>query len=440
MSNLSDMFVGEDCTIGDAIKIIDKTEKKTVFVVRDYNKLVGVVNDGDVRRSLLQGNDLSSPVTSIMNDNPITDVNTAKDRLKLVDVSYILVPIVDGNNRIIDCTVVTDSDEVSINEKDMKRHRRVLVIGGAGYLGSVLCEKLLHNGYNVRVLDVLLYGDDGIKHLYKDPSFEFIKGDARDLQTLVKCVHDVDAVIHLAAIVGDPASSISPEDTIQTNYFASKMIAEVCKYSQINRFIFASTCSVYGANKPGKTLVESSMLNPVSLYAKMKLKSEGAILDMTDDRFKPTVFRMATLHGVSPRMRFDLVVNLFAITAIYKKMITVNGGEQYRSFCHVDDAAQAYINCLEKPIDKTDTIFNIVSENLSIGELGNKIKSVFKCKIKINPVEDIRDYKVSSIWANSTLELSYGKTIDDTLQEIKEMSELYKDYTNPIYSNVEWLS
>ena len=139
---------------------------------------------------------------------------------------------------------------------------KILVTGGAGYLGSVLCRKLLNRGYKVKVLDNLTYGDDGIKGL----NIELLKGDIRNIHDIVEAVHDVDAVIHLAAIVGDPACAAEPVKTLEVNYLATKAIIEACKWFKVKRFIFASTCSIYGKGLEAK-LTEKTPLNPVSLYA-----------------------------------------------------------------------------------------------------------------------------------------------------------------------------
>ena len=438
--SLFNSFVEETATIEEAMRIIDKTEKKTIFVVRDKNILSGVVNDGDVRRALLNGVDKEESILKITNRNPITDVEIAKKRVNDTDTQYLLVPIVDNENRIVDCTVVTKNGQVSF-EDNVPSTKRILVIGGAGYLGSILCKKLLEKGYHVRVLDSLIYGDEGLRDLYKYTNFEFIFGDVRNLQKLVQSIRDVTAVIHLAAIVGDPASALKPSDTIENNYFVSKMVAEVCKFSQINRLIFASTCSVYGASEHDSLLNEKSKLNPVSLYAKMKLKSEKGILEMIDENFKPTIFRMATLHGTSDRMRFDLAVNIMTIKAIYEGKISVHGGEQQRAFCHVDDAAEAYIKCLETPLEKVGgQIFNIVSQNLSIGNLAKIIKGhILEAEIEVQEITDLRDYIVSGSWADTTMGLKHSSFVEKTITDIMNNKEKFEDYNDKRYSNVDYL-
>lgn len=316
----------------------------------------------------------------------------------------------------------------------------ILVIGGAGYLGSILCRKLLHNGYKVRVIDSLMYGDNGIKDLYNNKNFSFIKGDIRNIQSVVEAVDDMDAVINLAAIVGDPASELNPNDTLQINYLAAKIIASICEYKKIARFIHASTASVYGRSEDEGILTEESKLNPLSLYAKMKLKSEQGILDLKNGEFCPIILRKGTLYGLSPRMRFDLVANLFVMNAYSKKELTIFGGDQKRCFCSVGDAAESYIKCLEAPIeDVHGKIFNVSSENLEIKYLGKIIADeIGGVKLNINKKNiDNRSYVTSS---KRLKDCTDWKPKDNIIDFIKEVDpKEWEDYKNPIYNNYEFL-
>ena len=438
---LEDSIVSMDTPIKDALSILEKTEKKTIFIVNIQNQLIGLVNDGDIRRALLNGISEDRPVYRITNCNPITDIETAKQRIKKTDARYIVVPILNKDQQIIDCTVVTQKTQTPFTSSPPK-FKRVLVVGGAGYLGSVLCRKLLNKEYKVRVLDSLLYGDAGIRDLYKNPDFEFIYGDMRNLQVLVNAISDVDAVIHLAAIVGDPASALNPSETIQTNCLATKMVAEVCKFMHINKLIFASTCSVYGASKDKQLLYEHSRLNPVSLYARMKIRSEETLTEMQNESFRPVIFRMGTLHGLSPRMRFDLAANIMTIKAIHHHKFMVYGGSQYRAFLHVEDAADAYIRCLETPHSSINhSIYNLVSENLTIKQLASSITSLINnVKVKTEDVTDKRNYMVSGLRANTTFCLKPKRTVKHTIASIAENADRYKDFENKKYSNIKYLS
>jgi len=310
--------------------------------------------------------------------------------------------------------------------------KKILVTGGAGYLGSVLCRKLLDKGYQVRVLDKLLFSDGGIQELYDNKKFQFIYGDIRDAPTIKKAIKKMDAVIHLAAIVNDPASAVNPELTEEVNYHSSRELAKMCWSSGVNRFIYSSTCSVYGASKSSRLLTEKSKLNPVSIYGKTKLMAEKDILEFSDYGFSPTVFRMATLHGVSPRMRFDLAVNVMTAMAKYKKQFKVFGGEQWRAFCHIQDAADAYLQCLETPTEKVNgEIFNISTENQKIIELGKHIELVVPdSKMIVDEKNvDIRNYRVSG----KKFGLKNRFTISDSIQEI--MNGSYMEFEDDIYHN-----
>lgn len=462
---IKDIFIYEDKTIKEAMKAIDLGGLCIAFVINKDKKLVGVIADSEIRRAILRGVNLTENVKKIMNTSPIVapknwDEKLIKKMLQKKDIhekipehGMLTIPVLNENKHIIDVLYASEErcgslTKPKVNLKDkIKSVNKVLVVGGAGYLGSVLCKKLLNKGYKVRVLDNLTYGDHGIKDLYKHPKFEFIKGDMRDIQTVVDAVKDVDAVIHLAAIVGDPASALDPEETIEINYFGTKMLAEICKYSQINRFIFASTCSVYGAKQtPDVKINEKSKLNPVSLYAEIKLKSEKGILEIADENFSPAILRMATLFGKSSRMRFDLVVNILTIKAIKEKKYTIFGGEQWRPNLHVSDAADAYIKCLESPINKIKSeIFNVGSnnQNYKIIDIGRIIQNLIPDAEMIVDKKNVdkRNYNVSFNKIKNKLDFSVKYNIEDGIKELIESVNdgEFNDYTNSKYSNFKLL-
>lgn len=249
--------------------------------------------------------------------------------------------------------------------------QRVLVTGGAGYLGSVVVTQLLARGFHVRILDCLLFGGESIETLRSHANCEFILGDVRDIGTSVRAMDGCDTVIHLAGIVGDQACEANRELTLDVNAAATRMLAEVAPSCGIRRFLFASSCSVYGSSRA--TVAESSRLHPLSLYAQTKVDSERILLDACTCGFAPTVLRLGTLFGVSPRMRFDLVLNLLAARAVSAGRITVRNGGQWRPFVHVRDAARAFLACLESPAERVSgEIFNVGSSflNAQIRQLG----------------------------------------------------------------------
>ncbi|MFQ6015889.1 MAG: NAD-dependent epimerase/dehydratase family protein [Anaerolineae bacterium] len=325
------------------------------------------------------------------------------------------------------------------------RVKNVLVLGGAGYLGSVLVRKLLKRGYNVRVLDILVYGYGSLAELDGSSGFELIKGDFRHIDTVVQCMKGVDGVVHLGAIVGDPASSIDEDLTLDINLVATQMVAQISKGYGVQRFIFASTCSVYGVSD--EVLNERSAVNPVSLYALTKMRSEKILLDLADDRFAPIILRFATICGMSPRPRFDLVVNLLAAKAASEGEITIYGGRQWRPFIHVDDAAEAIIKCLEAPLTRVSgRVYNVGSdkENYQIQQIGQVVKEVIPgAKITTDGREtDIRNYRVSFDKIAKELHFEAHKGVKDAVWEVKEAIEQGKvgDYRRPDYHNYRFLT
>ena len=210
---------------------------------------------------------------------------------------------------------------------------RILVTGGAGYLGSVLSRKLLAKGYQVRLIDALWYGKESIEDLRSNKNFELIEDDIRNLVVTVKALKDVDAVIHLASIVGMPASSIEPKSSEEINYLATKNIAELCQLHNINTYIFASTCSVYGS-QPETLITEKSPTDPLDFYAKQKYLSERATGWLNK---APTILRFGTLFGLSPRMRFDLVINRFIAQAIKESARINNLGIRWGGAWNIED-------------------------------------------------------------------------------------------------------
>jgi len=330
------------------------------------------------------------------------------------------------------------------NPKKKTNVKKVLVVGGAGYIGSMLVRKLLQKGYKVRVLDILLYGDESILSLYDNPNFEFCQGDFRDRESVVRCAKDVDAVIHLGAIVGDEACRLDPQLTLEVNSAATKMIKQVCVRLGVKRFIFASTCSVYGAND--NIINEKSVLNPLSIYAMSKRDAEQAIFGTFDGNCCWTILRLATAFGASYRPRFDLVINLLTAVAFFEKNITIFGGRQWRPFIHVLDIAKAFIICLEAPMEVVDKqIFNVGANHLNCQIL--KIGEMIACLVPFSSVEhrqdakDNRSYQVSFDKIRNLLGFTCDKGIQDGILEIKDalQSGLIDNYREPKYNNYRWL-
>jgi nucleoside-diphosphate-sugar epimerase len=294
------------------------------------------------------------------------------------------------------------------------------------------------------VLDSLLYGEQSISELYINPDFELIVGDFRHVDTVVRAARGVDAVIHLGGIVGDPACQLDPEFAIEVNFAATRMIKHVCTGFSIKRFIFASTCSVYGADDG--ILTETSALNPLGVYARSKVDSERILLEGGNGGLAPTIFRMATVFGFSYRPRFDLVINLFTAKAAIGEELTIFGGRQWRPFIHVDDVAKAFITCLDAPLEKVGRqIFNVGDNRLNsqIADIGNMV-SVLLPGTRIEHQTDLtdkRNYRVSFDKIRNVLDFTCDKTIEDGVSEIRNAIQngLIENYRDARFSNGLWL-
>jgi nucleoside-diphosphate-sugar epimerase len=321
--------------------------------------------------------------------------------------------------------------------------KNVLVIGGAGYIGSALSRQLLDAGYRVRVLDSVLFGDSSISDLVGHPDFELLRADFRSVESLVNAIEGIDAVIHLAAIVGDPACTIKNDLTTEINYAATRMLIKVCKGAAVRRLLFASTCSVYGASE--FLMDECSAPNPISLYAQTKLDSEQAILESKSPTLHPTCLRLATVFGLSPRPRFDLVVNLLVARAAQDGKIQIFNHEQWRPFIHVTDVARAFVHALQAPISLVSgEIFNVGSYDLnySLGQVAEKIRErIPQVEIEYKENPDRRNYRVSFDKIHSCLGFVCKTGLEEGIKEIKEAIETrqIQNYRDKVFSNYEYL-
>ncbi|MBF0385758.1 MAG: NAD-dependent epimerase/dehydratase family protein [Candidatus Omnitrophica bacterium] len=451
------VLIKQNASIKEAMRSIDHSGLRAVYVVDNENRLLGVVSDSEIRKSIIKGKDIKSPVKDIVKENPVVlhekDLNdpviirktVQKLRSRMPDARQILVLNSQGKPRQLAFIYRLLSQKKNKHDTEHSG-KNILVVGGAGYLGSVLVRKLLAKGYRVRVLDVLMFGRKPLEELLGNKRFELIEGDMRDISVLVRSLEGIDAVINLAAVVGDPACKSTPERTIETNYLANKALAEACKYNQINRFIYASTCSVYGVMTGDKHLDENSALNPVSLYARSKIQSEEGILSLVDENFSPTILRMGTLYGYSPRMRFDLVVNAMTKTAVLEKKIIVhNGGKQWRPLLEINDAAEAYIECLEAPVSRIKgAIFNVGSDeqNYQIIQMGQAVKRcVPDAELIIQEgSDDARNYLVSFGLIKKHLRYKAMNSLYDAVMRIKQaiIDKEIDKLDDKIYYNVEY--
>ena len=297
----------------------------------------------------------------------------------------------------------------------------ILVTGGAGYVGSILTNELVKKNYDVKVVDSLVYGDAGISSLIDQNKIEFFNLDIRDSSKIASILKNVDCVIHLAAIVGEPLCKKIPEAAKQINEIATKNLVNLCKNNNVKRFIFASTCSNYGSSL--NIVDESSPVKPLSLYSECKVNSEKYILDNNSNKFQTCILRFATAHGLSPRMRFDLLVQEFLHDALVDKKISIFGEDFWRPLIHVDDMASACISVVDASSNTiSGQIFNVGSsnENYTKKQLANIIqKHVSDIKIEIvKSKTDPRNYKVSFDKIKQILNFQPKRTVENSVVEI----------------------
>lgn len=275
----------------------------------------------------------------------------------------------------------------------------ILITGGAGYIGSVLIRELLAQGERVRVVDRMLHGDHGIAALTPEGGVEILSRDLRDPRTHAELLDGVRSVIHLAAIVGDRACAQDEDLAVQTNWTATVALARSAASRGIERFVFASTCSVYGEGRD-EILTENSPVRPLSLYAETRRNAELGLLELAGQgTFRPILLRFGTVYGLSPRMRFDLVVNLLTLHAVRRGRVSIFGGSQWRPFVHVHDIARALMMAMVEPLPEGLPILN-VGDNLENYQLRD-LKEEFETRIPgvtvtiVPEASDPRTYRVS---------------------------------------------
>ena len=305
---------------------------------------------------------------------------------------------------------------------------RVVITGGAGYVGSTLAPLLLAAGHKVRVLDRLAYGGESLLGVWANPNFDFVPGDVRDSGKRREIVADCDAVVHLAAIVGDPACAREPELARAINQEASMALIEDSRKAGVQRFVFASTCSNYGRmDDPTRFVDEESELRPVSLYAETKVAVEKYLLESAGaGNWCPTPLRFATVFGVSPRMRFDLTINEFTMEMITKKHLIVFGEQFWRPYVHVFDAARAIALILGSPPQAVaGRVFNVGStdQNLQKQQIVELIRPLAPdAKIEfVHKNEDPRDYRVSFDRIASELGYKTTRSVVDGIVEVAKL-------------------
>lgn len=322
----------------------------------------------------------------------------------------------------------------------------LLVVGGAGYVGSVLVRELLECGYRVRVLDRLFYGDDGVRDLAG--RIELVEGDMR--RAPAGLFTGISAVINLGGLSNDPTAEYNLRANVEMNTVASIRLAEQCVKYGVPRYIFASSCSIYdrGAeDEQGDVLMdEGSHVSPSAAYSSSKRNAELGLLAMAGEGFTPVVLRKGTIFGYSPRMRYDLVVNTFVKDALSKGTITLHcGGEMWRPLVDVNDVARAYVLALEAPANLVSgEIFNVVQKNYRISELALRLRETLRdlgvpCDVRPDySPRLIRNYRVDATKIQRVLgfrpNVDVASSVADLVARIR--AGFLSDFENPRYYNI----
>jgi nucleoside-diphosphate-sugar epimerase len=320
--------------------------------------------------------------------------------------------------------------------------KRILITGGAGYIGSVLTGKLLSRGFEVVILDTFFYTDIGISAHLQHPLLRVVKGDIRDLAALQASVSGVDAVIHLAALANDPSAELDPELTRQINLDSYPVLLNEALAAGAQRFINLSSIGVYGINY-SNGVTEDDPVNPLTEYARCKAASELLVQQYNSNNFTTVSLRCGTVCGWSPRMRLDLSTNTLAAYAICNKKLTVWGGDQRRPQIHLEDVTDFIINLLSLAPEKIGgRIFNAAGHNTTVREIAETIKDVMNGELELNdgPARsDERSYQVNSDRIEKELGFKLSRTIKDAVVSIMQAHKngLWSDPDDALYHNIK---
>jgi nucleoside-diphosphate-sugar epimerase len=340
--------------------------------------------------------------------------------------------------------MTSGSHLAQLHEFNIPEIKKILLTGGAGYIGSALLPLLLETGYQVRLIDLFIYGKEAIQPWLDHPQLEVIPSDLRQTDLIEQAMQGIDAVVHLGAIVADAACDLNENIAVEVNQGATETIAEIAKSKGIRRFIFASSCSVYGDSD--QSLDETSQIKPLSLYSRSKAVSETTLIQLADDHFSPVILRFSTVYGLSGRYRFDLVVNLLTAKAIMDGVITIHGGNQWRAFVHVQDVAWAILQALTAPRQVVQgQVFNVGSDtqNYTISQVGEIIhKHVPSARIITEDQADPKNYRVNFHKISRMLNFVPRWTIDQGIEQVMAAIRggLVKDYRDPHFNNAAFLS
>jgi nucleoside-diphosphate-sugar epimerase len=310
---------------------------------------------------------------------------------------------------------------------------KILVAGGAGYVGCVLIPKLLDRGYKVDVVDLFWFGNSLPRQVGT------INKDI--FQLTVEDLEPYDQVVFLAGLSNDPMAEFSPSKNFIFNAAAPAYLAYMAKNAKVKRYVYASSCSVYGYTE-NDLYDETRPVTSSYPYGISKLQGEQAVMQLIDENFSVISLRKGTISGYSPRMRFDLIINTMFKSAMKDRVITINNPSIWRPILSIDDAATAYIRAIEANY-KLSGIFNVASGNYTVGEIGDLVKTAIKERLEIRVslnikhIQDFRNYKVSVEKAATVLSFHPDSNVKSIVGNLVDNMDKFQDWDNPIYSNIQ---
>lgn len=322
----------------------------------------------------------------------------------------------------------------------------VLVIGGAGYIGCMVCHALLRAGHTVRVFDRLYFGEDGLRDI--QPRISIIQGDMRTMPDSV--LVDQEAVICLGGLSNDPSANSWPEANHEMNTVAVEAVAKQAREHGVHRFVFASTCSIYDTMTSDADDVvqdETAEVCPRSAYAKSKYEAEQRLWRLANSNFEVIVLRKGTVFGWSPRMRWDLVVNTFVKDALLHGCINLhNGGEMWRPLLGIEDAAHAYVLTVECAMPFPSQLFNLARQNYRISELALSVREILRARDYGDPqivptyenVPAVRNYRVSSEKFIKAFDFTFIQDIEGAVADMAANTDVV-ELVDPVHYNIHWM-
>lgn len=326
-----------------------------------------------------------------------------------------------------------------------KPFQKVAITGGAGYVGSVLVPILLNAGYDVKVIDLFLYGEDVFKNIPVHQRLTRVRGDIRSEDWLTKELKGTEALIHLACISNDPSFELNPRLGKSINYDAFFKLLRACRENRIQRLIYASSSSVYGVKKE-KEVREESLCEPLTDYSRYKVLCERALAEEGIGGGDYVIVRPATVCGWSPRLRLDLTVNILTLHALVNKKICVFGGSQLRPNIHIQDMAEVYKILLEAPKEKISRqIFNAGYQNRSVKDLAHLVQMELadpQLTVEYQPSSDLRSYHINSDKINKVLGFQPRQTLEAAIQDLKRAHQNHRienPLENPKYYNIKMM-